>query len=268
MKLLKYLFLGTLIAFLASCSSSKTSLTYFEDLKSKPNGMIPSSEFDVKILPGDELIITVSSLVAEATLEYNLPLINPATATTLLTTTQPRTITYRVDAAGDIKFPRLGMLHVTGMTTDQLAALITKKISADVEDPYVKVELVNFRVNVLGEVNKPGSVDVHRERYTILDALADAGDLTAYGERDNLLLIREVDGKKAFYHVNLNSADLLTQPYFYLQQNDVLYVEPNKIRKDAAEYNQNNSFKIQVVSAIVSACSVVASLCIALFINR
>ena len=102
----------------------------------------------------------------------------------------------------------------------------------------------------------------------MLDALADAGDLTQYGERNNVLIIREVEGKRIFYHVDLNKSDLMTEPYFYLQQNDVVYVEPNAIRKDVATYNQNNSFKIQVVSAIVSACSVIASLCIALFINK
>lgn len=268
MKLLYTIVIAAALTMLSSCTSSKTTLTYFEDIKPQQTGVLPASDYAVKILPGDELVITVTSLVPEATLEYNLPLTNPATATTLLTTTQPRTLTYRVDKAGDIKFPRLGTLHVIGMTPDELAAVITKKIARDVDDPYVKVELVNFRVNVLGEVKKPGAMNVDRERYSILDALADAGDLTEYGERENVLLIREVEGKKVFYHVNLNESDLLTQPYFYLQQNDVVYVEPNSIRKDIAKYNQNNAFKVQVVSAIVSAASVVASLCIALFINR
>lgn len=268
MKLLKYLIAGTLLLAFGACTTSKTSLPYFEDIKSLQMGEIPSSDYAIKIIPDDELMITVTSLVPEATLEYNLPLINPATSTTLLTTTQPRTLTYRVDKAGDINFPQLGILHVEGLTTEQLTQLITKRISEDVQDPYVKVELANFRVNVLGEVERPGAYNVTRERYTVLDALADAGDLTEYGERNNVLIIREVDGKRVFYHVNLNNSDLMSQPYFYLQQNDVIYVEPNAIRKDVATYNQNNSFKVQVVSAIVSACSVVASLCIALFINK
>lgn len=268
MKLLKHLIAGTLLLAFGACTTSKTSLPYFEDIKSLQMGEIPSSDYAIKIIPDDELMITVTSLVPEATLEYNLPLINPATSTTLLTTTQPRTLTYRVDKAGDINFPQLGILHVEGLTTEQLTQLITKRISEDVQDPYVKVELANFRVNVLGEVEHPGAYNVTRERYTVLDALADAGDLTEYGERNNVLIIREVDGKRVFYHVNLNNSDLMSQPYFYLQQNDVIYVEPNAIRKDVATYNQNNSFKVQVVSAIVSACSVVASLCIALFINK
>ena len=268
MKLLKYLIAGTLLLAFGACTTSKTSLPYFEDIKSLQMGEIPSSDYAIKIIPDDELMITVTSLVPEATLEYNLPLINPATSTTLLTTTQPRTLTYRVDKAGDINFPQLGTIHVEGLTTEQLTQLITKRISEDVEDPYVKVALANFLVNVLGEVEHPGAYNVTRERYTVLDALADAGDLTEYGERNNVLIIREVDGKRVFYHVNLNNSDLMSQPYFYLQQNDVIYVEPNAIRKDVATYNQNNSFKVQVVSAIVSACSVVASLCIALFINK
>lgn len=268
MKLLKYLTFCTVLLILGACTSSKTSLPYFEDIKTTKTGVIPSSDYAIKIIPDDELMITVTSLVPEATLEYNLPLINPATSTTLLTTTQPRTLTYRVDKAGDIKFPRLGTIHVAGLTTEQLTNLLTKRISEDVEDPYVKVELANFRVNVLGEVKNPGAYDVTRERYTVLDALADAGDLTEYGERNNVLIIRETDGERVFYHADLNRSDLLSQPYFYLQQNDVVYVEPNAIRKDVATYNQNNSFKVQVVSAIVSACSVVASLCIALFINK
>ena len=135
------------------------------------------------------------------------------------------------------------------------------------EDPYVRVELLNFRVNVLGEVAKPGPKRVETERYSVLDALADAGDLTPYGERSNILLIRETSTGKEYHHLNLNDASLLSSPYFYLQQNDVVYVEPNKIRKDNAEYNQNNAFKVSVASAIVSGCSVVASLIIALAVK-
>lgn len=257
-----------LVFALASCSSSKTSLSYFEDLKGYESGTLASGDFNVKIIPDDELFITVTSMVPEATAAYNIPLSNPATRGNLQTYTQATQQTYIVDKKGDIKLPIIGTIHVAGMTTMELADLLTKKISADVEDPYVRVELVNFRVNVLGEVAKPGAKNVERERYSVLDALADAGDLTPYGERSNVLLIREVDGKKEFHHLNLNDAALLSSPYFYLQQNDVIYVEPNKIRKDNAEYNQNNAYKVSVVSAIVSACSVVASLVIALVINK
>ena len=131
----------------------------------------------------------------------------------------------------------------------------------------MRVQLVNFRINVLGEVKNPGAISVKKERYSLLDALADAGDLTEYGERSNVMLIREVDGKRIYHRLNLNNSEVLSSPYFYLQQNDVVYVEPNEIRRENAKYNQNNSYKISVVSTIVSACSVIASLIIALTVK-
>lgn len=265
---LHHIILGALVFTLASCSSSKTSLSYFEDLKQYESGTLPSQDFNVKIIPDDELFITVTSMIPEATAAYNIPLSNPATRGNLEVYTQATQQTYIVDKQGDIKFPIIGTIHVAGMTTMELAEFLTKKISVDVEDPYVRVELVNFRINVLGEVARPGAKNVVRERYSVLDALADAGDLTPYGERSNVLLIRETDGKKEFHKLNLNDAAVLSSPYFFLQQNDVIYVEPNKVRKDNAEYNQNNAYKVSVVSAIVSACSVVASLVIALVINN
>ena len=110
-------------------------------------------------------------------------------------------------------------------------------------------------------------VNVTRERFSVLDALSSAGDLTEYGERSNVLLVREENGKRTAHRINLNSSDILTSPYFYVQQNDYIYVTPNKIRQDNSKYNQNNAFKLSVISTIVSACSVVASLVIALAIK-
>ncbi len=256
-----------IMSLMVSCTSSRTSLTYFEDLKGQQSGTLSSADYDIKVIPDDELFIVVSSLVPEATAEFNLPTVNPAVRGNVGTPSQQSQITYLVDKAGDINFPGLGTLHVGGLTTAQIASIITKKVSETVEDPYVKVQLVNFKVNVLGEVARPGTIEVDTERYSLLDALAAAGDLTPYGERENILLIREENGQKHFHHLNLNDAATLSSPYFYLQQNDVIYVEPNKIRHDNSKYNQNNSYKLSVVSAVVSAVSVVASLCIALFIK-
>ncbi|MCM1503795.1 MAG: polysaccharide biosynthesis/export family protein [Muribaculum sp.] len=256
----------TLVMF--SCSTQRSPLTYFEDIKTQTDGVIPAPDsYVIKIVPDDELLITVTSTVPEATAEYNLPLSNPAKNGSLLEVTQPKQQTFLVDKAGDINFPRLGMIHVAGMTTSELQNLLAKKISTEVEDPVVKVSLVNFRVNVLGEVKNPGTIGVNRERFSILDALGAAGDLTEYAERNNILLIREVDGKKEFHHLNLNDAALLSSPYYYLQQNDAIYVEPNKIRKDNSKYNQNNAFKLSMASAIISASSVIASLVIALTVK-
>lgn len=265
---LKYILILLLSIGMWSCSTSRSSLTYFEDIKTQTDGTLPApSTYEIRIVPDDELLITVTSLIPEVTAEYNLPLSNPAKNGSLLEVTQPKQQTYLVDKAGDINFPRLGVIHVAGMTTSELQNLIAKKISVDVEDPIVKVALVNFRVNVLGEVRNPGTIEVNRERFSILDALGAAGDLTEYAERNNILLIREVDGKKEFHRLNLNDAELLSSPYYYLQQNDAIYVEPNKIRKDNSKYNQNNAFKLSMASAIISASSVIASLVIALTVK-
>lgn len=264
MKLKNISVLMLLVMALASCTSYKTSLPYFEDIRDSISGEFTQGDYDIKIIPDDELLITVTSMVPEATAMYNLTLANPATREGVLNITQPQQQTYIVDANGDIQFPVLGKLHVVGLSTQELTKELESRISKDVENPIVRVQLVNFRINVLGEVKKPGAVSVNKERYSILDALADAGDLTEYGERSNVLLIREENGKRIYQRLNLNNSEVLASPYFYLQQNDVVYVEPNDIRRENAKYNQNNSYKISVVSTIVSACSVIASLIIAL----
>ncbi len=254
------------IAF-SSCTTYTTSLPYFEDINDSISGEFAQGDYGIKIIPDDELLITVTSMVPSATAMYNLTLSNPAMRDDVLAPTQPQQQTYIVDANGDIQFPVLGKLHVGGLSTQELTKELETLISKDVQDPIVRVQLVNFRINVLGEVQKPGAISVKKERYSILDALADAGDLTEYGERSNVMLIREVDGKRIYQRLNLNKSEVLSSPYFYLQQNDVVYVEPNEIRRENAKYNQNNSYKISVVSTIVSACSVIASLIIALTVK-
>ena len=179
----------------------------------------------------------------------------------------PTSQTYVVDSKGDINFPELGKIHVAGMDVEQLQAELTNRISRDVNDPLVRVELVNFNVNVAGEVAKPGTVAVKRNRFSILDALSAAGDLTPYGERSNVLIIREENGERKYAHVDLNSSALLTSPYYYVKQNDYIYVEPNNVRQSNSKYNQDNAFKLSVVSTVVSAASVIASLVIALTVK-
>ncbi len=254
------------LAAMTSCSKSTTDLAYFKDLTAK-QGELPADSYLQPIKPDDELYISVTSTSPEATAIYNSPTNNPATKSVLPNVMTPTVQTYVVNSEGDILFPELGKIHVSGMTTEALQKLLTEKISKDVEDPIVKVELINFQVNVGGEVNNPKQIAVTRNRFSILDALAAAGDLTPYGERSNVLIIRENNGKREFARLNLNSSDVLTSPYYYLQQNDYIYVEPNSIREANAKYNQDNAFKLSVVSTIVSASSVIASLVIALTVK-
>ena len=139
--------------------------------------------------------------------------------------------------------------------------MMTEKISAYVKSPIVTIQIRNFKVSVLGEVNKPGTVNVPNERLSVLDALGMAGDLTIYGNRTNVLLIRDNNGKKEYHRFDLTSAETLTSPFYYLRQNDVLYVEPNKARKG------NGQFNVSLASTIISALSVLASLGIALLVK-
>lgn len=252
---------------IASCSSSKTALPYFEDISTIKEGTLPLDNYLTTIQPDDELFISVTSTLPSATTVYNRPEVNPGTRSTFGSSSTLRQQTYIVSTQGMIDFPVLGEIHVAGMTTEQLAADITKRISADVEDPSVTVELVNFQVSVAGEVKNPGQINIDRNRMTILDALTAAGDLTEYGERSNVLVIREENGERRFAHLDLNSSDVLNSPYYYVKQNDYIYVEPNKIRQDNSRYNQNNSYKLSLTSTIVSASSVIASLIIALTVK-
>ena len=145
--------------------------------------------------------------------------------------------------------------------------MMTKRISAYVKSPIVTIQIRNFKVSVLGEVNKPGTVNVPNERLSVLDALGMAGDLTIYGNRTNVLLIRDNNGLKEYHRFDLTSAEMLTSPYYYLQQNDVLYVEPNNARKGNAKYSQNGQFNVSLASTIISALSILASLGIALLVK-
>jgi len=216
------------------------------------------------IKPDDELVITVTASNPEATALYSIPFTNPASRDELMKSVAPRTLTYIVDTNGEIDFPILGKLHVAGKTTEQLQAELTEMISKDVTDPIVRVSLANFRITVAGEVKMPKTMNVTRNRMSILDALAEAGDLTEYGDRTNVLVIREVNGERKYAHLNLNSSDVLNSPYYYLQQNDYVYVAPNKIREGNSRYSTNNAYKLQVASAIISACSVIVSLVVVL----
>lgn len=278
MKIAKTFACLTLAAMMTACSSNKTVLPYFTNLPDE--GVVTAGNFSLKIVPDDELLINVSAPEESAVADYSIPFqrtpikdFNTPMTQSLeseLTTRRNNALayqTYKVSEAGFINFPVLGKIHVAGMTTLQLAEYLTEKISESVNDPIVSVDLVNFHINVMGEVQKPGVQLINRERVSILDALSAAGDMTAWGERNNVLLIREEDGQRTYHRLNLNDAALLESPYFYLQQNDVVYVEPNKVRQANSHIDSEKQYRLSMTSVIVSAASVIATLAIALFIR-
>lgn len=251
---------------LASCSSSKQNIVMMSDLEASQQGKLPLSAPELRIQPDDELAINVTAEVPAAAAIYNMPINNNTTRGQLVETinTAGRVQTYRVNKTGDINFPVLGKLHVAGMTTSNLADMLINRISENVENPLVTVELVNFEVKVTGDVKEPGVLKPDKERFTVLDAIAAAGDITVPGRRDNVMVIREENGETTYHRINLTDTKTWTAEYFFLRQNDVVYVEPGPNRKDELTYNERRSFNVSLASIIVSSASVLTSLVIAL----
>jgi polysaccharide export outer membrane protein len=209
-----------------SCVNTRKT-TYFNDLgDAYLQG--PGPEIAV-IRKNDLLSISVSSTNAEASKLFNDPNLSSTTTSTATGTTQ-QMVGYLINEDGNFKFPELGWVKAEGLTIKQLSDSITEQLKARelLIDPIVTIRFLNFRVTVLGEVNHPTVITVPNERISILEALGLAGDLTIYGKRDNVLLIREQKGGKLIKRIDLNSKNILSSAFFYLQSNDVLYVEANR----------------------------------------
>ena len=264
---LRNIFFISSLLLMASCKTPD-KVAYFPNINSvSAIEGASDNNYETKIVSDDELSIVVSSVDPAAVAAFNLPVVSvqPSEEITLKSTSSLQT--YLVNREGNIEFPVLGQIHVAGMTCMQLAELLKTKISVYAKSPIISVKLQNFKISVLGEVAKPGMQKILSERVTVLEAIGAAGDLTIQGQRDNVLLIREVNGKKEFQRLDLTSSEIFSSPYYYLQQNDVVYVEPNKARKGNARYSQSAQFNISLASTIVSAVSVIASLAIALLVK-
>lgn len=253
------------IAALSSCSTPKHNVIVMSDLETSNAGTLGMSIPELTIVPDDELMINVTADVPQAAAIYNLPLnVNVPRSDLKTGVSMERIHTYRVDKQGNINFPVLGKLHVAGMTTTALADELVKRISADVENPVVVVDLLNFKVKVTGDVKTPGVIESDKQHISVLDALAAAGDINLQGRRDNVLIIRENNGETTYHRIDLTNSKTWTPEYFYLKQNDVVYVEPAPARIDELTYNERRSFSVSLASIIVSSASVLTSLVIAL----
>ena len=190
---------------------------------------------------------------------FNLPIVSQQVGQESSSGTNRGLSGYTVDSKGDIDFPVLGGLHVQGMTREEVAVYIKKELQSHdlIKDPVVTVEFMNLSVNVMGEVNRPGRYNIDKDHLTILDALSQAGDLTIYGKREKVLVLRNENGTQRVYGINLCSADhLYSSPVYYLQQNDVVYVEPNDTKARQSTVNGNNvrstSFWISLASLLTT----------------
>ena len=238
------------IIFITSCASRK-NLVYFQDEPIEA-GVLVSEPEQLIYKPDDIITINVSALDPDTVRPFNLPVVANSTNVGLNAQAQLQVQTYLVDYDGNIQFPVIGTIKVSGLTRTELTSLLTERISTYVNDPIVNVRLANFTITIIGEVSRPGTFTIQDERITLLEALGMANDLTIYGARKNVLIIREVDGKKKFGTVDLTSINTVNSPVYYLQQNDVIYVEPNKARIRASTFNQNNAVLISAVGTLTT----------------
>ena len=255
-------FFAVTVMMLCSCASTK-KVAYFQNSDSI-NYDSSRYLYDARIMPKDVLTITVNTSDPEAAAPFNLAVPTSFNQTSRSTYSQPVLQTYLVDNNGCIEFPVIGTVEVGGLTKSACEKLIHDKIkpylSAN-ENPIVTVRMSSYSVSVLGEVTRPGSFQVSREKITILEALAQAGDLTIYGVRDRVKLIREdATGKKEIHTLDLTDANIVNSPYYYLQQNDVVYVEPNKVKSQNYAVGQMTTLTFSATSILISLASLLTNI--------
>lgn len=257
---------------LSACSTPK-DITYFQDAEAL-NGMALQAEQQFRLRPEDKINIVVNS--SNPMLEQQFTLTTPNSNYTLGATVKSKTtnsnngsysqtIAYTVDEQGTIDFPVLGKISVGGKTRKEVASYIQDRLMARelVSDPIVTVEYVNMGVNVLGEVSKPGHIDINKDHFTIVDALSHAGDMTINGNRKNVMVTRQVDGANQVYTVDMtNMQQVLNSPVYYLQQNDLVYVSPNNKRKREANATGNTFNTPAIWISIASLLTTITALII------
>lgn len=225
---------------------AETPLPYIEPLSSL-------NKVDLTIQPDDVLSITVSCYDAQLAVPFNLIDTRQAGATQA----NSPLVTYLVNSKGDIEYPVLGRIHVGKKTIIEIRDTLYARIKPYIKEPSINIKRVNFRITVLGEVAKPSSFSIATERVTLLEALGMAGDLTPYSDRQRIMVVREENGKMVFGRVDLQASDFFTSPYYYLHQNDVVYVDPKKNKKGtvsdpAAKYISWGTAALSAISTVIT----------------
>lgn len=245
------LILGVLMMF-SSCGSRK-NMVYLQPDSTQINTIY--EQYVPKIQTNDILTIVVSAADPKVTAPFN-PLSSMANGNLTQQTDMALRPTYTVDDSGDVVLPMLGKVHVAGLTRLQAIEKIRNELGQYIKDPGVNINFNNFRVSVLGEVARPGSFIMPTERVTVLEALGMAGDLTIRGVRENVMIIREVDGQKTTHRLDLTQQNTLNSPYYYLVQNDVIYVEPNKSQINNSKLGSNTNVIISIAGLLITVISV------------
>lgn len=260
---MKKIFLMAMLALaLASCNTSK-KIVYFQDIQANRPEAITEAR-DITVQPKDQISILVSSKDPQLAALFNLPRVQYRVGDNNMQNTNGDVSGYTLDTEGYIDFPVLGRLYVAGMTKSEIASYIKKRLMDEnlINDPVVTVEFMNLYYSILGEVNSPGKYMITKDQITLLEAISMAGDLTIYGKRDAVFVVREEDGQRVTHWVDLRTQDLFHSPVYYLKQNDVIYVQPNKVRAGQSTINENS---VKSVSLWISIASFLSSLGVLLF---
>ncbi|MDR2496220.1 MAG: polysaccharide biosynthesis/export family protein [Tannerellaceae bacterium] len=264
-----------LLLLAASCAAPK-DVVYFQniDALAEQQKALMNHSYSSRIAPDDILSIIVTSQSPEVATPFNPPLytytipqqervVNNSSGIPMPTaqlSNSSELTSYQVNSDGDIKFPVLGRFHVAGFSKQEVENRLQEEIRRYVPDAIVHVRVQNFKVSVMGDVLQPGIVPVQNERITILEALARAGDMTINGSRTNVLVIRDYNGEKEYGRIDLSSPDVFSSPYYYLRQNDIVYVEPNKARQKSARSSAGENLTIMTFSAVISAISAASTI--------
>ena len=255
MKVNNVLFQGLFLIyfFLVACANPK-NIVYYQGIADQNELEQTVLSYEVKIQPDDLLNIIVSAENPEIAMPFNLTTAAVGTSNPNMYRGQEMIQSYLVDSKGNIQFPVLGSLHVGGLSRSELLDLLQNKISAYIKQPIINIRIINFKVSVQGEVTSPGVFTVNTERITLIEALSMANDLSIYGNRHNVLLIREQNGKKMYQTIDITKADFINSPYYYLAQNDVVYVQPNTTKMNASAVGPNTSVILSSLSLLLSVC--------------
>lgn len=258
MILKKYFVYAALSLTVFSCTA-KQEISYMKDIESVAleNSIINSRS---TLQPGDQMIITVTAKDMDVVKPFNQNYSSTATVaqySAAAGNAQFQQVpssgpTYTVDLDNNIIFPQIGKINTKNENVESFRLKVADLISSYVKNPIVDIKLINFKVSVLGEVNKPGTYVIPDGNSTILGALGMAGDLTAFGLRNNILIVRTVDGQMTKQRIDLTSAQFINSPYYYLKQNDIIYVQPNSNREKSARIDPNIGLYISVASVIAS----------------
>lgn len=235
------------VLFFSSCGSRK-DIIYLQDVENDAT-INQALSYEPVIKCDDMLSVIVAADQPDLTIPFNLPQIQ---GNYQVSDNQEGIKTYLVDAAGYIDFPVIGKVKLAGLTRTQAKNELEVKIKEYIKEPSVNLRILNYKISVLGEVNKPNTYKIASERVTLLEAISMAGDMTIYGKRSNVLVIREVDGKKTFNRVDLTNKDFISSPFYYLNQNDVVMVEPNKTKINSSVIGPNITVTISAISLLTT----------------